>query len=76
MEGKIVVRRPDTGWLTPVDVEIVKRMIDGMSTKQIAAEIGASSRLVDVRRHRMIRRLKCGNAYQLIAVLFREKILT
>jgi len=57
-------------WLTPREVEVLKRIFDGMSNKQIARDLGNSPRTVEVHRGRVMQKLSADNSAQLAKIVW------
>ena len=57
---------PDTKDLSLREIEIVKLIKSGLSSKEIAAKLNLSSRTVEVHRHNILKKLKLNNTAALI----------
>lgn len=82
MEGKIYIcseikeilsarlidsdEKPNTGVLSLREIEIIKLIKDGFSSKEIASHLHISPRTAEVHRHNIIRKLKLKNSAALI----------
>lgn len=60
--------------LTRRETEILEMLIDGMSNKQIAADIFVSIRTVDTHRTNIMRKLKVNNAAEMVRKGIHENI--
>lgn len=52
--------------LTPGEREVLQLLIDGKSNKTIAAELGLSVRTIEVRRAKLMKKMKAGSLAELI----------
>ncbi len=55
--------------LTRREREIAMFVIDGMSNKEIARQLGVSHRTIEAHRSRMMRKLKAGSSAELLSIL-------
>jgi len=62
--------RGDPFWLTPREVDVLKRVFDGMSNKEIARDLGNSPRTVEVHRGRVMQKLSADNSAQLAKIVW------
>lgn len=79
MEDKIVVKKAEEKsslYISERELEIVRSIQKGHNNKEIAEELDIAEKTVEAHRHRMLKRLGCRNASQLITVLFRQGILS
>ncbi|MBL0743169.1 response regulator [Chryseolinea lacunae] len=73
------VARPETydvGEITPREKEVLERVAQGNSTKQIADMLGISIRTVESHRINMLKKMKVNNTAELIRKAIDMKILT
>lgn len=73
------VARPDSydvGEITPREKEVLERVAQGNSTKQIADMLGISIRTVESHRINMLKKMKVNNTAELIRKAIDMKILT
>ncbi|MBC7570845.1 MAG: response regulator transcription factor [Spirosoma sp.] len=69
-------RRGDrTSKLSNKEKEILGHLVDGMSSREIAAKLQLSVRTVDNHRANMMRRLQVRNAAELVRMAVEEKLL-
>jgi len=54
--------------LTPREKEVMKLMVDGKLTKQIAAELGISSNTVDLHRAKVVKKMQVKNIVELVNI--------
>jgi two-component system invasion response regulator UvrY len=59
----------DINVLSGREVEIIKFLKDGQSSKQIAGELNISSKTVEVHRHHILKKLKLKNTVSVISYL-------
>lgn len=79
MEKKIVIKEAiekTTLYITEDEVEIIKAIAAGKTSKEVAKERGVAYTKVDIQRHNLLKKLNCRNTAHLVAVLFRQKILS
>ena len=57
---------PDLAKLTKAEINILRRVINGKSNKQIAAELRRSVRTVENHRHRLMKKVNANNAAELV----------
>lgn len=62
--------------VTPREIEIVKELAEGKSTKEIAASLGIAVNTVEVHRHQIIKKTACKNTLHVVATLLRLGIIT
>jgi DNA-binding NarL/FixJ family response regulator len=78
MERRIAVRedtKTDSLYITYSELEIVRAIAEGKTSKEIALDRNVSFRTVEVQRRNVLKRLACRNMPHLINTLFRQKIL-
>lgn len=78
VEEKIVVRLApgQSGlYVTMQELNIVKLIVAGKKTREIAEDLGISPSTVGAHRNNMLDRLHCAHTPQLIAKLFRNNLL-
>lgn len=63
-------------WVTGPEMKIIKASIEGKTSKEIGEDVGLSARTIEMRRSNLLKRFRCRNMAQLVARLFREKILS
>ncbi len=61
--------------LTQKEKDVLKLMVKGMSSKQIAAEFGLSSRTIESHRLNIMKKLGTSNSAETIAVAIRQSLL-
>ncbi len=61
--------------LTLKEKDVVKLMVKGMSSKQIAAEFGLSTRTIESHRLNIMKKLGTSNSAETIAVAIRQSLL-
>jgi len=61
--------------LTPKEIEVLKAMIKGLSSKQIAAEFGLSSRTIEAHRLNIMKKLGTSNSAESIAIAMRHNLI-
>ena len=79
MEPKIVVKeqaKESFRTISKHELRLVKAIAEGMTTREIAMEMGISYRTVESHRHNLLKRLNCKNLPHLVAVLFRQNLLS
>lgn len=58
--------RPDTKNLSLREIEVIKLMKDGLSSKEISSRLNIVTRTVEVHRHNILKKLKLKNTASLI----------
>jgi DNA-binding NarL/FixJ family response regulator len=78
MDAEIVIRSNSDNklYITTEDVMMMQSIAAGKNNKEIAAQLGLPASTLDARRFRLMRRLKCKTTPQLVAELFRKKVLS
>ena len=66
-------RPPST--LTTREKQILKRVVDGLSNKQIAEELFISIRTVDTHRTNIMKKLEVGNTAELVRISISKKLV-
>lgn len=61
---------------TPREVEIIRRLAEGKTNKQIAAELGITLRTVETHRGRIMMKMGLHSLTELIHYAIRDKIIT
>jgi len=61
--------------LTPRELEVLKRLAEGGSVKEIACELNLSSKTVDAHKFNLMRKLDVHNKAQLVHYAFQKKII-
>lgn len=63
--------------LTPREVEVMERLIDGKSSKSISYELGISSKTVDVHRGHIMEKMQVNSIVELVnmAIKSRDKLI-
>lgn len=56
--------------LTPREREVMELMVEGRSSKLIAAELGLSARTVEIHRARIMDKMQCGSLADLVRMVF------
>jgi len=71
-------RQPENGHArpTPREVEIIRRLAEGKSNKEIAAELGITLRTVETHRGRIMMKMRLHSLTELIHYAIRDKIIT
>lgn len=59
--------------LTPKEKQIIKKVLEGKTSKEIAKEMYLSVRVVEGIRGRVCYKLDCRNFYQVLGVCFRNR---
>lgn len=57
---------PDTKKLSMREIQLIKHLKDGLSSKEIAAQLDISVRTIEVHRHNILKKLKLKNTASLI----------
>ncbi len=52
--------------LTPAEHEVLQRLIEGLSNREVAAELGLSVRAIEERRARLMEKMKAKNLAELV----------
>lgn len=52
--------------VTPRELEIIQKMSEGLSTKQIADALGISKNTVEIHRHNIIQKTGCRNCTHVV----------
>lgn len=60
--------------LTPRELEILKMIVDGLSNKQIAAQLIISDRTVDTHRTNIMRKLHASNTADIVRIALTRKL--
>ena len=58
--------------LTPRELQVLKLIADGLSTKEIAYELGLSIKTIDVQRHKIMKKLDLRSIAALVKYAIRE----
>lgn len=66
-------QRPSASLLTTKEREITHRIVNGLTSKEIAKELGISHRTVEVHRASIMRKLGVQNAAELVAKIIVER---
>ncbi len=74
-KGPKASRTDRTSKLSNKEKEILRYLIDGMSSREIAGELQLSVRTVDNHRANMMRRLQVRNVAELVRMAVEEKLL-
>jgi DNA-binding NarL/FixJ family response regulator len=61
--------------LTPKEKEVLSLMVKGMSSKEMAAQFGLSSRTVEAHRLNIMRKLGTANSAETIAIALRKNLI-
>lgn len=61
-----------TAPLTPREREVLQRLAEGKSSREIAAELNCSHKTVDVHRHRIMQKLGVGSVAELVKYAISE----
>jgi DNA-binding NarL/FixJ family response regulator len=61
--------------LTTREMEILQAVADGLSTKEIAAKYSVSKNTINVHRHNIIKKSRCGNMTEAVAKHLRVGII-
>jgi DNA-binding NarL/FixJ family response regulator len=61
--------------LTPRELQIIKKIADGLTSKEIADTLNMSFRTVEVHRHRILRKTQAKNFVELCLELYKNGIL-
>jgi DNA-binding NarL/FixJ family response regulator len=69
------MNRPSRRLLTPREREIVQRISEGQSNKEIAAALGISAKTVDSHRTNIMRRLGLRSVIELVRYAIRETLI-
>jgi DNA-binding NarL/FixJ family response regulator len=69
------MNRPFRRLLTPREREIVQRIAEGQSNKEIAAALGISAKTVDSHRNNIMRRLQLRSVIELVRYAIRETLI-
>jgi DNA-binding NarL/FixJ family response regulator len=69
------INRPSRRLLTPREREIVQRIAEGQSNKEIAAALGISAKTVDTHRTNIMRRLQLRSVIELVRYAIRETLI-
>lgn len=62
--------------LTSREREIMQRLVEGQSSKEIATELHLSPKTVDVHRHNIMRKLNCDSFAQLMKYALSEGVIS
>jgi len=66
LAATVLVLDPGQAGLTNAEINVLRRIINGKSNKQIAAELRRSVRTVENHRHRLMKKLNATNAAELV----------
>jgi RNA polymerase sigma factor (sigma-70 family) len=72
-ERALVARRVDR--LTARERQVARLLVEGRTSKQIAAALGVSVRTVEGHRSRLLERMQVASATELIATLLRTRVV-
>jgi DNA-binding NarL/FixJ family response regulator len=61
--------------VTPRERQIIQRLAEGKSNKEVASALGLSVKTVDAHRANIMRKLRLGSAAELVRYAIREKIV-
>ncbi len=61
--------------VTPRELEIIRHIAEGMTSKEIAEKLGTSLKTVETHRQNIFRKLELGNAAQLVRYAIREGLV-
>ncbi len=61
--------------VTPRELEIIRHIAEGMTSKEIADRLGTSLKTVETHRQNIFRKLELGNAAQLVRYAIREGLV-
>jgi FixJ family two-component response regulator len=62
--------------LTPLEREVMGRVVAGLLNKQIAAELGTSEAAVKIHRHRVMEKMRAGSVAELVRMGDRLGLVT
>ena len=68
-------RRGRASRITPRELEIIRCIAEGMTSKAVAAKLGTSVKTVETHRQNIFRKLELGNAAQLVRYAIREGLV-
>jgi DNA-binding NarL/FixJ family response regulator len=72
LSGQIMtdtLREPDVKDLSMREIEIVKLIKEGLSSKEISLRLNIATRTVEVHRHNVLKKLKLKNTASLISFI-------
>jgi len=61
--------------VTPRELEIIRHIAEGMTSKEIADKLGTSLKTIETHRQNIFRKLELGNAAQLVRYAIREGLV-
>jgi len=61
--------------VTPRELEIIRHIAEGMTSKEIAEKLGTSLKTIETHRQNIFRKLELGNAAQLVRYAIREGLV-
>lgn len=61
--------------VTPREIEIIRAISDGKSTKEIADALGITVNTVEVHRHAIIKKTGCRNSVHVVATFLRTAVM-
>jgi DNA-binding CsgD family transcriptional regulator len=61
--------------VTPRELEIIRHIAEGMTSKEIADRLGTSLKTIETHRQNIFRKLELGNAAQLVRYAIREGLV-
>jgi DNA-binding CsgD family transcriptional regulator len=67
--------RERSGRVTPRELEIIRHIAEGMTSKEIAEKLGTSLKTIETHRQNIFRKLELGNAAQLVRYAIREGLV-
>lgn len=62
-------------YITERELAVIKLIVRGFNSKDIGDIMGIALKTVEVHRHNVLKRWGCNNTPELVARLFKEKIL-
>ena len=61
--------------MTPRELEIIRHIAEGLTSKEIADRLGTSLKTIETHRQNIFRKLELGNAAQLVRYAIREGLV-
>jgi FixJ family two-component response regulator len=66
--------QPGNAQLSPAEEKVLRLIVDGRANKEIAHIVGRSIRTVENHRHRLMKKLRCSSAAELVKVALKRGI--
>jgi DNA-binding NarL/FixJ family response regulator len=60
---------------SPRELELVRLLAEGKSSKEVAQDLGLSTNTVDTHRRNLIRKFNCNNMIEVVAMFIRDGLV-